>query len=135
MIRNFNGSCLCGVCRYHISFEEEVNMFLCHCRRCQKETGTVHGANIFFKHADLKWLTGEEMLTRFKLKGTRKERQFCKVCGSPMPWEMEGGQVVLPAGSLDNEPELTPTAHIFCDSRASWEDKLKVVKQFSEFPS
>ncbi len=45
-------------------------MFFCHCSRCSKETGTIHGANVFFNDAQLVWEKGENNIAYFKLKGT-----------------------------------------------------------------
>jgi hypothetical protein len=42
--------------------------------------------------------------------------------------------VVLPAGTLDDDSSLEPTAHIFCASRSSWEDKVSNLKRFDELP-
>ncbi len=47
----------------------------------------------------------------------------------------ENSKVVqVPAGSLDGEDDFEPTAHIFIDSRKSWEDKLPSVKKFNGLP-
>ncbi len=39
------GSCLCGLVKYELTgaFQQ---FFLCHCTRCQKDTGTAHAANL-----------------------------------------------------------------------------------------
>lgn len=97
-------------------------MFLCHCSRCRRETGTLHGANVFFASGHLVFEHGENRLSRYALPGTRKRRWFCSTCGSPMPRVDADGGIVLPAGSLDDDRSLEPTAHIFCSSAASWVD-------------
>ena len=133
-MNQYTGSCLCGACRYVIRGQKPEAMYLCHCSRCRKETGTIHGANIFFNEAQLSWESGQDNMTCFKLKDTRKQRAFCKTCGSPLPRQDEERQVVLPAGSLDDDTFLEPTAHIFCASRSSWEDKIMDLKRFDELP-
>ena len=119
------GECLCGAVRYRIRADAPRAMFLCHCSRCRKETGTMHGANVFFAGGELTYDRGGDNLTRFTLVGTRKKRVFCTTCGSPMPRQDPDGRIVLPAGSLDDAELLEPTAHIWCESRASWTDKAK----------
>jgi hypothetical protein len=109
-------------------------MYLCHCSRCRKETGTIHGANVFFNNALLTWEKGQENITYFKLEGTRKQRAFCNTCGSPLPRQEENSSVVLPAGTLDDDSSLEPTAHIYYASRSPWEDKLADLKRFDELP-
>ena len=59
MIR-YAGECLCGTCRYVITNKGPAAFYLCHCSRCRKETGTVHGANIFLNDALLIWEKGED---------------------------------------------------------------------------
>jgi hypothetical protein len=139
-MNRYKGECLCGACRYVITGQKPKAMYLCHCSRCRKETGTIHGANVFFKDAQLLWEKGDDKLTYFKLEGTRHQRAFCNDCGSPLPMPMSGenGNIVLPAGTLDDLDDdtiLKPTAHIFYASRSSWEDKLMDLKRFDELPN
>ena len=109
-------------------------MYLCHCSRCRKETGSVHGTNLFFNKSQLIWESGEDNVTSFSLENTRKKRNFCKTCGCALA-RQEGSSVIVPAGSLDEPSALNPTAHIYYDSRASWEDKLNTAPYFPELPS
>lgn len=133
-MRDYGGECLCGSVRYTIRAAAPSGMFLCHCSRCRKATGTLHGANVFFPSAALNFLRGEELLTKYALPGTRKKIWFCSTCGSPMPRKDEDGTVVLPAGSLDDDRHLVPTAHIFCASEASWAQAAAIAKRFPEYP-
>lgn len=47
----------------------------------------------------------------------------------------EDSHVVLPAGIVDDDTLLEPTAHIYYASRSSWEDKVTDLKRFDELPS
>lgn len=134
-MNQYKGECLCGACRYVITGQKPSAMFFCHCSRCRKETGTVHGANIFFNGAGLVWEKGANNIAYFKLEGTRKQRAFCKTCGSPVPRKEGESHVVLPAGTLDDDAFLEPTAHIFYASRSSWEDKIVDLKRFDVLPT
>jgi hypothetical protein len=133
MTHELSGECLCGAVRYRIVAEAPKAMFLCHCARCRKETGTLHGANVFFRGGELTFERGEDNLSRFALEGTRKKRWFCKTCASPMPRQDPDGMIVLPAGSLDDGSMLTPDAHIFHDSRAEWADRAADAPRHSEY--
>ncbi len=134
-MNQYKGECLCGSCRYVIKAEKPNAMYLCHCSRCRKETGTIHGANVFFNNAQLLWEKGQDNVTHFMLEGTRKERAFCKICGSPLPRKEGSSSVVLPAGTVDDDTFLEPTAHIYYASRSSWEDKVGDLKRFDELPT
>lgn len=127
------GSCLCGEVQFDISDNFE-SFYLCHCSRCRKGTGTVHGANLFNTKATLNWLQGKELVKTFNLPQTRFTKSFCTECGSPVPTEINEKIVIVPAGSLDASPTINPTAHIFCDDRASWEDLLANTKRFAALP-
>lgn len=129
------GSCLCGKIQFEIkgSFE---SFFLCHCEHCQKDTGSAHAANLFSTTAKLQWNSGSENVKSFTLPGTRHTKSFCHECGSAVPTEQMSGQLlVVPAGSLDSDLAITPTAHIFCSNRATWDTALETVKKFEKFPS
>lgn len=131
----FSGECLCGAVRYRLCAEAPQAMFLCHCSRCRKETGSIHGANVFFRAGELSFERGEKLLTRYTLAGTRKQRRFCAACGSPMPLTGDDGTIVLPAGSLDDDRNLVPTAHIFCASEASWTSRAADAERLPEGPT
>lgn len=127
------GSCLCGNVQFDIS-DNFNSFYLCHCSRCRKATGTVHGANLFATKATLNWIKGQHLVKTFNLPNTRFTKSFCSECGSPVPTEIKDKLVIVPAGSLDTSPTINPTAHIFCDDRASWEYALENTKRFSTLP-
>lgn len=131
-MNQYKGECLCGSCRYVITGEKPKAMYLCHCSRCRKETGTIHGANAFFIHAQLSWEKGQDNITYFNLENTFKHRAFCHTCGSPLPIQVNKVNIVLPVGTLDDDKFLEPTAHIHFASRSSWEDKCQDLQRFDE---
>ncbi len=130
----FTGECLCGAVRYRIEAEAPKAMYLCHCTRCRKETGSIHCANVFFPDGRLTFERGGKQIGRFALEGTRKKRWFCQTCGSPVPRQDVSGMIVLPAGGLDDGSALTPTAHIFHESRAEWADRAGEAPKHEELP-
>lgn len=128
------GSCLCGSVNFEIDGDFE-SFFLCHCSYCRKDTGSAHAANLFSNNAKLKWNSGQELVKNFKLPATRHTKSFCKECGSAMPIEVAAlGLVVVPAGSLDDNISIKPTAHIFTASKANWDENLENVYSFEGYP-
>jgi hypothetical protein len=116
-----SGSCLCGAIRYKIS--GDVQTFLhCHCRRCRKSSGTGHASNMILKPDSIEWISGQDKLAGFKVPDAdRFGTVFCSVCGCPMPRVTpDMSFAVVPAGSLDHEPEMTPVGRIFSDSKVKW---------------
>lgn len=131
-----NGGCLCGAVRYEISGEAE-RFYHCHCRRCRKSTGTGHASNLLVTPLEsIQWIEGESLLRRYKVpEAKRFFNCFCSQCGSPMPRvvpELDG--VLIPAGTLDDEPPVRPQARIFWDSRAEWSCSGDDIPVFPEYP-
>lgn len=135
MSTEFHGSCLCGAVSYEIT-GTAFDFFHCHCRRCRKANGTGHASNILLKPDSVTWLSGEENMSSFKVPDAARFRTvFCKTCGSPMPRfapDLRFG--VIPAGSLDSEPPLQPTARIFWNSRTDWSCEAGSVPSWPEYP-
>ena len=128
------GSCLCG----QVKFKTEGNLasfYLCHCKYCQKDTGSAHTANIFVPDGSLIWISGEEKVKTFNFPSTRHIKSFCTECGSALPnLQMEGKLLVIPAGSLDSILAAKPDAHIFFSSKATWDSELENIKKFEKIP-
>ena len=131
----FKGSCLCGSVKYELTGEPR-RFYHCHCSRCRKATGTGHASNIMVKKENFKWLSGEDLLKRYKVpEAERFYTHFCSTCGSAMPRPVpEIDAIVIPAGSLDHEIEIKPEARIFWDSRADWSCSGDGIKTYSEYP-
>ncbi|MDQ3233762.1 MAG: GFA family protein [Pseudobdellovibrionaceae bacterium] len=127
------GSCLCQSVKYEITGEIQ-GFFLCHCSRCRKVTGSAHASNIFAKVSALNWLSGEDKISRIQVPETRFAKAFCSQCSSALPNPRPHGFVLIPAGSLDSELTIKPQAHIFCESRAKWDENLESLPQFAGLP-
>ncbi|WP_459873209.1 GFA family protein [Endothiovibrio diazotrophicus] len=127
------GSCLCGTVRFEVHGDFD-SLYLCHCHHCQKDTGSAHAANLFSRSAELIWLAGADAVTSFTLPGTRHNKSFCKLCGSALPNTQIAGLLVVPAGCLDTEISISPTAHIFSSSKAAWEGGIGEVPTFEGLP-
>ena len=111
------GSCLCGSVAYRVRspFKQFAH---CHCERCRKATGTGHATNLYVDRPNFAWVRGEELTARFDLPSAKSfATTFCRNCGSPLPHHTRSGRtIVIPAGSLDEEPSVSPQARIFWES-------------------
>jgi hypothetical protein len=125
------GSCLCGTVRFKVEGAFD-SFYLCHCQHCKKDTGSAHAANLFSQSAKLSWQSGADAVTSFTLPGTRHGRSFCKFCGSALPNTQTARVLIVPAGSLDTDVSILPTAHIFSSSKANWEKALGEVPAFEK---
>ncbi|MEM7203420.1 MAG: GFA family protein [Planctomycetota bacterium] len=130
------GACLCGAVRY--TLHGEIRGFqYCHCSRCRKFTGSAHAANVFVKPDQLQWLQGEDSLGTFTKAGQPPfPTAFCTGCGSSMPSMSSTGRFwVVPAGGLDDDPELRPARSIFWESRAPWYEDVSALPKHDELPT
>jgi len=132
--KKLSGSCLCGAVRYTATGEAQ-RFYHCHCSRCRKASGTGHASNLFVKGA-LSWKSGEDLIRTFKVPDAERfTNTFCKTCGGRVPRFIEEyGVVFIPAGSLDDEPDLGPQARIFKGSRATWSCDSGQLPEFDAYP-
>ncbi len=131
-----SGSCLCGEISYQ--FVGPIKVFqYCHCSRCQKFTGAAHATNIIIDPTQFKWLSGESSLGRFELADAKHfATSFCTKCGSSLPWLTQSGKaIVIPAGTLDDDPEVKPIHNIFFANKAPWYEGVDDLKKYQELPT
>ncbi len=72
------GGCLCGALRYESS-EPPIRTTICHCRMCQKSTGSAFMVAVGFSRTALRFTKGEPKLYR---SSPIKDKGFCANCGS-----------------------------------------------------
>ncbi len=130
------GSCLCGEVTYQIDPPFKIFQY-CHCKRCQKFTGSAHASNLFVPPAQFRWLSGEDKVGRYEMPEAKYfATGFCQCCGSSLPWAVKGGKnIVVPAGTLDETPPIKPMHNIFWDSRAPWYEETCQMKKYAELPT
>jgi hypothetical protein len=111
-------------------------LFHCHCERCRKSTGTGHASNVILNPDAAEWTEGEDLIGNFKVPDAKRFRTvFCKNCGSPLPRVAPDMSIaVIPAGTLDNSPEITPTGRIFQGFRADWSCDSTELPTWDEYP-
>ena len=129
------GGCLCGAVRYTTT-AEPVGSGVCHCRDCQRFTGSAFGALVYVPKETL---TIEGTLKTFtSLGGSGKPmlRHFCPECGSTIAQEpgTRPGLVVLHVGSLDDPKSMMPEREIFCDEALPWVQTIGDIERFAKRP-
>jgi hypothetical protein len=59
---------------------------------------------------------------------------FCHVCGVPLPHATRSGKaIVIPVGSLDEDPRFRPERNIFWESRAPWFLETVNLPKYAEY--
>ncbi|MEJ2609999.1 MAG: GFA family protein [Candidatus Thiodiazotropha sp.] len=130
------GSCLCGQVSYEIKGNLGIFQY-CHCSRCRKFTGSAFAANLLVTPSDFRWLTGEQLVGRYELAEAKHFATcFCKNCGSSLPWLSQSGKaVIIPAGTLDEDPGIRPVQNIFTGSHADWYEEPHSLPEYEKMPN
>ncbi len=117
----YTGGCLCGTIRYGFD-TEPANPDICHCRMCQKATGSLFGPYASIPTTDLKWLRGSPKYYR---SSPVAERGFCAGCGATLTFAyLDSPNTGISLGSLDDPTAVKPLKQISVESRAPWFEEL-----------
>jgi len=129
------GSCLCGDVAFEIA-AAPITMRNCHCSRCRRGRSAAHATNVLYPSEAFRWTRGESQVADFPLPDARYfGTAFCRRCGAGLPrLSRERGMAVVPAGSLDVDPGVRPSGHIYAGSKAAWFEITDDIPQFDEGP-
>jgi hypothetical protein len=126
----YQGSCLCGEIRYTI--DGELSDFgHCHCRSCQKASGSAFASNAGVDRADLTLSDPNGRLREYQ-SSPGKLRAFCGRCGSPLYAYLQATPDVvrIRLGSLDTPFDGRAKAHTFVAEKACWHTIAGDLPQF-----
>jgi hypothetical protein len=125
------GSCSCGTVRYEFDGPAD-RMVHCHCGDCRKSRSAPFATNVFVRRDRFRWIGGKENLVRFEdATVTHLPVEFCRTCSSSMPVDIDDfDRVLIPAGSIDQDPGIRPQAHIHVASKAPWQEIRDELPQF-----
>lgn len=134
--KKIKGSCLCGDVTYQFTGPAKVFQY-CHCSRCQKITGSAHAANIIVDPQQFEWISGVEQVGRYEVPEAKYfASSFCKKCGSNLPWLTQSGTAhIIPAGTLDEDPQSRPKHNIYYADKACWYEDVNVLNKYDELPT
>ena len=116
------GGCLCGAVRYSAT-AEPIRITYCHCKFCQRATGTAYMVEPIFTRDAFSVIAGAPQQYRLKSQGSGKEVtiNFCKNCGTKLFLEFERFADVIGAygGTFDDpnwyQREAGKSKHIFLE--------------------
>jgi hypothetical protein len=117
------GGCLCGAVQYEFS-GEPVFSLLCHCRDCQRQTGSAYAAGLRVPAAGFRLAKGEPKLyLKTADSGNQVTRAFCPECGSTLFLRVSARPdlVAIRVGTLDDPSWFRPEADIFVASAQPWD--------------
>jgi hypothetical protein len=130
------GGCDCGEIRYRM---ETAPLFVhaCHCRWCQRETGTAFALNAMIETERLTLVAGKpDMVQTPSESGSGQMIARCPTCRIAVWSHYSGGGPVMSfvrVGTLDIPDALPPDAHIFTTSKQPWLVLPPDARVFAEF--
>ena len=133
------GGCNCGAVRYELT-APLLRATYCHCRRCQRRTGTAASANAHPAPGTFRIVAGDDVLRMWQPEGGG-EKWFCGVCGSAVYADNPShpDSIGIRLGTFDGDPGVRPSVRQFVAYAAPWEpipdDGLPRFPQRREFPS
>jgi hypothetical protein len=122
MTDRLEGGCACGAVRYRLS---AAPMFVhcCHCRDCQRQTGSALVLNALIETDRIAMLAGAPVPIRVPTdSGAPHDIYRCPACQTAL-WSDYGGRPALRfvrVGTLDEPAAVTPDVHIYTRSKLPW---------------
>ncbi len=117
-----NGGCQCSALRYELS-AAPLTLYACHCRNCQKQTGSAFVLSAIVPEAALTFIAGEPGKAEWASDaGNQRYGLFCKDCGSRIAngQTPSSGIFSLRAGTFDDTSWVRPVGHTWLKSAQSW---------------
>jgi len=115
------GQCVCGKVSYSVAGEPK-RVTICHCRWCQRRTGSAFGVEVVF---DTNQVTiNDDLVTRYRHisdeTGRWLDQHFCDKCGSNIGFTLEAvpGIRTIAVGTFD-DPSWVQVQKVH-----SWEESI-----------
>jgi hypothetical protein len=129
------GKCLCGAVSYTLK-APPARMAQCHCKDCQRASGTGHMSLAFFSEDDVE-ISGETASYAVEAEsGNTNTRHFCPACGSRVFGRNSGrpGVIGITAGCVDDNSWFETQAVVYAAQRPSWDVTSEDVPNFDAMP-
>ena len=121
--RNLQGGCDCGAVRYRMT-SEPLFVHCCHCRWCQRESGSAFALNAMIEAERVVLTRGEPEKVDTPSNSGKGQKIFrCPGCRIAVWSNYAGaGEAVrfVRVGTLDNPDLLPPDIHIFTSTKQPW---------------
>ncbi|WP_291003259.1 GFA family protein [Hyphomicrobium sp.] len=129
------GRCQCGAVSFSVA-APPVTMGQCHCKDCQRASGTGHMSNARFRRLDVT-ISGETKTFAVKAdSGNVNTRHFCPTCGSRLFGENSGrpGFMNVAVGAFDDHTWFDPQWVLYKNSQPLWDITAEDVPCYDGMP-
>lgn len=130
MAQQMTGGCACGRVRYSATVDDD-DAYLCHCRMCQRSTGSISIAFKSMKQADVAWEHEPDWYGSSPI----AERPYCRKCGTSLGFKFRKGSdtMDLTVASFDDPSRFRPRHHFGVESmHRAWINTAGLPEQRSE---
>ncbi len=120
MSAGLEGGCACGEVRYQL-LAEPLFVHCCHCRNCQRQTGSAFVINVLVETDRVETVAGEPVAVDVpRSRGTQRIWR-CPTCQIAV-WSRYARATVrfVRAGTLDDPSAVQPDVHIYTRSKLPW---------------
>ena len=113
MADQMSGGCACGRIRFTARIEND-EAYLCHCRMCQRATGSISIAFKNVKQADVDWAHEPDWYESSPI----AKRPYCRDCGTSLGFQFREGSenMDLAIASFDDPSRFRPKHHFGAES-------------------
>ena len=123
MSEKWQGGCQCRDIRYSVDPAQVMTLCCCHCRDCQKQSGSAFGMSLILPREAFTLKHGALMLWEDRsARGSVKRAHFCPRCGVRI--FHDGGEasalVSVKAGTLDDTSVLRPAGQLWTKRAQPW---------------
>jgi hypothetical protein len=107
------GGCACGRVRYSVNVQDD-DAYLCHCRMCQRATGSISIAFVTFSRDGLSWEREPDWYDSSPI----ARRPFCRECGTSLGFmfKQDADKMDLTVASFDEPSRFKPKHHFGAES-------------------
>lgn len=118
-----NGHCTCREIRYRLT-ERPLFTHCCHCRWCQRETGSAFVLNALIETTHVELISGTpEIIDTPTESGNGQQIHRCPTCKIAL-WSVYSGAGpdfrFVRVGTLEDPDTCPPDIHIFTESKQPW---------------
>jgi len=112
MSDEMTGGCACGKVRYSARIDSD-EAYLCHCRMCQRATGSISIAFKNLRKDDVIWESEPDWYQSSPI----AQRPYCAACGTSLGFAFpDSERMDLTVASFDEPGRFQPTSHFGAES-------------------
>lgn len=117
----YRARCACGGLKAEAKAEPYA-VIVCHCRDCQRRSGSAFGAGVYFSKEAVELPEGARIYERAAPEGRMIVNHFCRECGTTLFWtsDLHSEGVAIALGGFEDPSKFTPGRSVWEQSKADW---------------